>query len=73
VTVSNDFQQLYPVLHCINTYLMRWIMNKYKKLWTWKKAIQAIAEAAVTRPRHFAHWPGRNGPPDDPDSVGVRG
>ena len=47
---------LYPVLHRINTYLMRWIMNKYKKLRTWKKATQALAEAAGTRPRYFAHW-----------------
>ena len=49
---------LYPVLHRINTYLMRWIMNKYKKLRTWKKATQALAEAAGTRPRYFAHWAG---------------
>lgn len=27
---------LYPVLHRINTYLLRWIMKKYKKLRTWK-------------------------------------
>jgi hypothetical protein len=47
---------LYPVIHRINTYLMRWIMNKYKKLRTWKKATQAMAEAAATRPRYFAHW-----------------
>jgi RNA-directed DNA polymerase len=47
---------LRPVLHRINTYLLRWIMNKYKKLRTWKKATRAMAEAAATRPRYFAHW-----------------
>jgi Group II intron, maturase-specific domain len=47
---------LYPVLHRINTYLLRWIRKKYQKLRTWKKATQAMAEAAVTRPRYFAHW-----------------
>jgi RNA-directed DNA polymerase len=47
---------LYPVLHRINTYLLRWIMNKYKKLRTWRKAIQSMADAAATRPRYFAHW-----------------
>ena len=47
---------LYPVLHRINTYLLRWIMNKYRNRSTWKKAIRALAEAADTRPRYFAHW-----------------
>jgi hypothetical protein len=47
---------LYPLLHCINTYLMRWIMNKYKKHGTWEKAIRVLADAATNRPRYFAHW-----------------
>jgi group II intron reverse transcriptase/maturase len=47
---------LHPVLHRVNTYLLRWLMNKYKKLRTWKKAVQALAEAARNRPRYFAHW-----------------
>jgi RNA-directed DNA polymerase len=47
---------LYPVLHRINTYLLRWIMNKYKKLRTWKKALQAMRNAVASRPRYFAHW-----------------
>jgi RNA-directed DNA polymerase len=47
---------LYPVLHRINTYLLRWIMNKYKKWRTWKKAARALTEAAARRPRYFAHW-----------------
>ncbi len=47
---------LYPVLRRINTYLMRWVMNKYKRWCTWKKATRALMEAAATRPRYFAHW-----------------
>lgn len=47
---------LYPVLHRINTYLLRWIMNKYKKLRTWKKAIQSMRNAVALQPRYFAHW-----------------
>ncbi len=47
---------LYPVLHRINTYLLRWIMNKYKKLRTWKKAIQSMRHVAALRPRYFAQW-----------------
>jgi RNA-directed DNA polymerase len=44
---------LYPLLRRINTYLLRWIMRKYKKHSTWKKAIKMLAEAAATRPRYF--------------------
>ena len=47
---------LYPVLHRINTYLLRWIMNKYKRLNTWKKATQAMRDAIQRNPRYFAHW-----------------
>ena len=47
---------LYPVLRRINTYLMRWVMNKYKNRSTWKKATRALMEAADRRPRYFAHW-----------------
>jgi group II intron reverse transcriptase/maturase len=47
---------LYPVLHRINTYLLRWIMKKYKKLRTWKNAIQSMTDAVKRRPRYFAHW-----------------
>lgn len=47
---------LYPVLRRINTCLLRWIMNKYKKQRTWKKATRALAQAATKRPRYFAHW-----------------
>jgi hypothetical protein len=47
---------LYPVLHRINTYLLWWIMKKYKRLRTWKKAVQSMREAVKRRPRYFAHW-----------------
>ena len=47
---------LYPVLRRINTYLMRWVMNKYRKWRTWKKATRALMDVASTRPRYFAHW-----------------
>src|ERR1022692_2982903 len=47
---------LYPVLQRINTYLLRWIMKKYKKHSTWKKAIKVLADTAANRPRYFAHW-----------------
>jgi hypothetical protein len=48
--------ELYPLLRRINSYLMRWLMNKYKRYRTWKKAIRAWTEAAGTWPRYFAHW-----------------
>ena len=48
--------ELYPLLRRINTYLMRWLMNKYKRHRTWKKAIRAWSDAAADRPRYFAHW-----------------
>ncbi|HEY5846626.1 MAG TPA: group II intron reverse transcriptase/maturase [Nakamurella sp.] len=47
---------LYPVLHRINTYLLRWIMNKYKTLRTWSKATRSMSGAAVSQPRYFSHW-----------------
>ncbi|MFG2348686.1 group II intron reverse transcriptase/maturase [Streptomyces phaeochromogenes] len=48
--------ELTPVLDRINTYLLRWIMKKYRKSGTLRKARQAMAQAAVRRPRYFAHW-----------------
>jgi hypothetical protein len=35
---------------------MRWLMNKYKKHRTWKKAIRAWSDAAAAWPRYFTHW-----------------
>ncbi len=47
---------LYPLLRRINTYLLRWTMNKYKRLRAWKKSMQAMSRAARERPQYFAHW-----------------
>jgi RNA-directed DNA polymerase len=47
---------LYPVLDRINAYLLRWIMKKYKRRNTWKKALQAMIEAIKRHPKYFAHW-----------------
>ena len=44
------------MLRRIGTYLLRWIMNRYMKLRTWKKATQAMAQAAVRWSQYFAHW-----------------
>jgi RNA-directed DNA polymerase len=44
---------LYPVLRRINTYLLRWVMSKYKNRSTWKKATRTLTEAAERRPRYF--------------------
>jgi hypothetical protein len=40
--------ELYPLLRRINSYLMRWLRNKYKRYPTWKIAIRAWTEAAET-------------------------
>jgi RNA-directed DNA polymerase len=47
---------LYPLLHRINTYVLRWIMAKYRKLRTWKQALRAMRDAIRRQPRYFAHW-----------------
>jgi RNA-directed DNA polymerase len=47
---------LYPVFRRINTYLLRWVMNKYKKHRSWKKATRLLSDEAANRPRYFAHW-----------------
>jgi RNA-directed DNA polymerase len=47
---------LSALLHRINTYLLRWIMNKYKRLGSWKKAQRAMRDAVVRQPKYFAHW-----------------
>lgn len=48
--------ELTPVLDRINTYLLRWIMKKYKRSGTLRKARQAMAQAAARSLRYFAHW-----------------
>jgi RNA-directed DNA polymerase len=47
---------LHPLLHRINTYLLRWSMNKYKRLRTWKQAMRAMRDTIAQQPRYFAHW-----------------
>jgi RNA-directed DNA polymerase len=48
--------ELYFLLRRVNTYLTRWLMKKYKRYGTWKKAARAWGDVAETRPRYFAHW-----------------
>ena len=48
--------ELYPLLRRINSCLMQWMMNKYARYRTWKKATQAWTRAAATWPLYFAHW-----------------
>ncbi|WP_308365899.1 group II intron maturase-specific domain-containing protein [Streptomyces sp. ISL-86] len=40
----------------INTYLVRWIRQKYKRLAGKRKAIAKMQEIAQRYPRMFAHW-----------------
>lgn len=47
---------LYSLLHRINTYLLRWIMKKYKRHKTWKKATRVMGDASRRQPLYFAHW-----------------
>jgi len=47
---------LYPVLQRINTYLMRWLRKKHKRLRPWKKAKVAWQRITCQYPRGFAHW-----------------
>jgi RNA-directed DNA polymerase len=48
--------ELYFLLRRVNTYLTRWLMKKYKRYGTWKKAARAWSDVAETQPRYFAHW-----------------
>lgn len=47
---------LYPLLKRINTYLVRWLRNKYKRLKRYKKAAAAWWRVVHQHPRLFAHW-----------------
>lgn len=40
----------------INTYLVRWIRNKYKRLRPMKKAIECWRRITTGHSRLFAHW-----------------
>ena len=48
--------ELYPLLQRINSYLMRWIRDKYKRLRSIKKAKACWRRAIGQYPRLFAHW-----------------
>ena len=59
---------LYPLLRRINTYLMRWLMKKYKRLPDLEESHPGLVrrgrrQAAVLRPLGL----GETGPPDDQD------
>ena len=47
---------LYRLLQRINTYLVRWLRNKYKRLRKGSKAQQALQGAAQRHPWLLAHW-----------------
>ena len=48
--------ELYGLLRRINTYLMRWIRKKYKRLRPFKKAEACWHRITRQYPRLFAHW-----------------
>jgi group II intron reverse transcriptase/maturase len=48
--------ELYPLLQRINTYLMRWIRQKYKRLRARKKAQASWQRITKQYPRMFAQW-----------------
>jgi group II intron reverse transcriptase/maturase len=48
--------ELYPLLSRINSYLMRWIRSKYKRLRTIKRAAACWQRVTSQYPRLFAHW-----------------
>lgn len=45
---------LYPLLHRVNTYLLRWIRKKYRI--NVRRARRRLAEGYARAPRYFAHW-----------------
>jgi RNA-directed DNA polymerase len=47
---------LLPLLRCINSYLMRWLRKKYKRLAPKKKACACWQCITHQYPRLFAHW-----------------
>ena len=47
---------LNPLLARINTYLVRWIRKKYKRLQGSKRARRKLREITERYPRMFAHW-----------------
>lgn len=47
---------LYPLLKRINTYLVRWLRNTYKRLRGTKRSIAAYRRVTKLYPHLFAHW-----------------
>ncbi|MFI6456240.1 reverse transcriptase domain-containing protein [Streptosporangium amethystogenes] len=47
---------LHPLLERINSYLMRWIRKKYRRLRTFKKALRAYRSAVRAYSAMFRHW-----------------
>jgi len=47
---------LYPLLRRINSYLVRWMRKKYRRLRTFKKAHEAWKRVTSQYPTWFAHW-----------------
>ncbi|WP_308433535.1 group II intron maturase-specific domain-containing protein, partial [Streptomyces spectabilis] len=48
--------ELDRILARVNTYVVRWIRNKYKRLAAQKKAYSKMQEIAQRYPRMFVHW-----------------
>jgi RNA-directed DNA polymerase len=48
--------ELYPLLRRINSYLVRWVRKKYKRLKTFKRAHRAWKRVTSQYPAWFAHW-----------------
>jgi len=48
--------ELYPVLQRINTYLVRWLQKKYKRLRGFKKTHAGWGRLTKLWPNLFAHW-----------------
>jgi len=62
-----------PVLACINTYLVRWIGNKYRRLDRTRAAHVKLAELAAGQPRQFLHWAWVTTAGDEDDKSPVTG
>ncbi|MGH3564858.1 MAG: group II intron reverse transcriptase/maturase [Pseudonocardia sp.] len=48
--------ELYPLLRHVNTYLMRWARNKYKRLRGYKRFLRWWTGLLNREPRLFTHW-----------------
>ncbi|MGW2256163.1 group II intron maturase-specific domain-containing protein [Kitasatospora sp. NPDC001660] len=49
--------ELFGILNRINDYLVRWVVQKYKRFrGKWNRAREALVKAAGLYPGMFAHW-----------------